>query len=393
MIDISRRAAALVIALLAVGCVTAPPPSPPPASSPRTTAPASPSVASSTPSAAPDDPAGGWQFARLVDPEAAGAFSDVVAGPDGFLVAGGGGPIGQTAVALSSIDGQMWSREAINGSFAAPSSLLTVGALVFAVGGGESARCAHPASLATWARDAAGAWHEAPFDQQFCAGPGNATLLEFDGQLVLLGAGVGDVPFYLTSQDGLRWAAAGRDPFGNVYPQAALAHGLDLWVFGSAPDGHPVVIHRLAGQPFAPPVVIPGLAADVSVIGAVWLDDGLLAFVSAGGAAGILRPDGDAWVVASAEGLPADHVARIEVVGGHLVALGGTEAGIPEAWTSLDGSVWRPITLPADAGPGTTLRGIAVVSGTVALVGQVEAPDGTGAVGAIWTGPAGLIAP
>jgi hypothetical protein len=389
MIGTSRRAAIMVIALLVAGCVSAPPPSPP-----RTTTPAgSPSVESSAPSPAPDDPAAGWQLARLDDPDAAAAFSDVIAGPDGFLVAGGGGPIGKTAVALSSADGQTWSREAIDGSFAAPSSLLTVGALVFAVGGGESARCAHPAALATWARDAAGAWHEAPFDQQFCVGPGNATLLEFDNHVALLGAGVGDVPFFLTSADGLQWVAAGRDPFGEVYPHAVVAHGPDLWLFGTALDGQPVVVHRSPGGPFEAMVAIPGLGADASILAAVWFGDGPLAVVAADGAAGILVRDGDAWIISSADGLAADQVSRIEVVDDHLVALGSTEEGIPRAWASADGSVWTPVPLPDEARPGTTLSAIAVIDGTAVLVGQVQSVDGTGAVGAIWTGPASLLAP
>jgi hypothetical protein len=374
-------ATAFVIASLVVACVTGPTPSATPAGSP-------------TPgSVATIDPAESWQLATLPDPNTAVMFSDVVAGPDGFIVAGGGGPIGNTPIILHSQDGQSWSSEPISGSFAAPFGLVTVGARVFAAGGGETNRCAHPAALTTWARDISGGWQEAPFDDVFCAGLGNVTMFEFDSHVVLAGAGTGDQPFYMTSEDGLRWTDAGPNPFGDIYPRAFLAFDKDLWIFGSAPAGVPVVVHRTAGKRFGPPVAIAGLAADSELKAALWLD-GPVVVASAGHAAGILRPDGSgSWVGVPAVGLPPDEVAGIHVIDGHLVALGATEADMPEAWTSADGANWRSVVLPEQALTGSAFTGVAVIGGTAVLVGQRDALNGTGAVGAIWTGPASLLAP
>jgi hypothetical protein len=389
-----RPAALLVIAILVGACVTGPAPSPPLTASapPGTSAP--PSTAAS-PSAAPtDDPAGGWRLARLPDPTAAAVFSDVVAGPEGFLVSGAGGPVGNLPIVLDSLDGQTWSNEKIDGSFAAPSALLTVGARAFAVGGGETSKCAHPAALDTWARGINGVWSEAPFDNVFCNGPGNSALLEFDRHVVLAGAGVGDQGYYLTSEDGLHWTDAGPNPFGDIYPLAVLAREQDLWIFGSAPDGAKVVVHRSAGERFDRPVAIPGLGSDVSILAGVWLGDEPVVVAAAGRAVGILRPDGNgSWVSVLADGLPAEQVSGIQVIDGHLVALGGTEAGVPEAWTSVDGSSWNPVSLPGEAQSGTAIAGVAVIGGTAVMVGQMEAPGGVGAIGAIWTGSARQLAP
>src|SRR5258705_7424474 len=261
----------LAIAPLATGCVTATPPIPSaaPVSLPSASSPVGGSV---TPSiAATPEPTGEWRLADLAGLDVAATFSDVEPGPDGFLVAGGGGPVGTDPVVLNSLDGQTWSSETIKGSFAAPSELLTVGARVFAVGGGQTSKCAHPAALMTWARDFSGTWREAPFDNVFCNGPGNSSLFEFDRHVVLAGAGVGDQGFYLASEDGLHWTDAGPNPFGDVYPQAILAFDQDLWVFGSALNGTPVVVHRTAGKPFDQAAAIPGLGSDPAIRAAVWL--------------------------------------------------------------------------------------------------------------------------
>jgi hypothetical protein len=394
MIGGRRPVAVLAIVALVCGCVTGPAPSVPPLLPPSaSTASAPPGEPASPSPATTRGQTGDWRLATLPDPTAAAVFTDVVAGPDGFLVAGGGGPVGTTPIVLNSFDGETWSTEPIESTFAAPSALTTVGARVFAVGGGETSKCAHPSALTTWARDPGGAWREAPFDNVFCNGPGNASLVDFDGHLVLAGAGSGDQSFDLTSDDGLHWTDTGPNPFGDIYPLAILPRETDLWIFGSAPDGSPVVVHRSAGKPFDRPVPIPGLGADASIRAAVWLGDGPVVVASAGQAIGILRPDGaGSWAGVPAIGLPADQVSAIRVVDEHLVALGGTEAGVPEAWTSADGSEWMPVRLPREASAGTTLTGI-TVAGTAVLVGQMVASGGTGAIGAIWTGPATLLAP
>jgi hypothetical protein len=384
---IARRVpqTALVIAILAGACVTGPTPSATPVGSP--VAPFTSGTLTTI------DPAEGWQLARMPDTNTAVMFNDVVVSPEGFLVAGGGGPIGNTAIVLNSEDGQTWSSEAISGAFAAPSGLLAVGARVFGYGGGQTNRCAHPAALTAWARDISGGWQEAPFDEVFCAGLANVTLFEFDRHVVLAGAGTGDQPFYMTSEDGLRWTDAGPNPFGDIYPHSFLAWDKDLWIFGSAPNGAPVVVHRSAGKPFELPAAIPDLGTDGSIISAVWLD-GLVVVATNGRATGIMRPGAAGnWVGVPAVGLPPDQVAMVAVVDGHLVALGVTENGLPEAWTSADGAQWRPVVLPEQALTGSALTGVAVIGGTAVLVGQVEAPNGAGAIGAIWTGPTSLLAP
>jgi hypothetical protein len=396
MIGGRRPMAVLAIAALVGGCVAGPAPSVPPVLPPSASTASTPldEPASTSPSpAASPGQTGDWRLATLPDPTAVAVFTDVVAGSDGFLVAGGGGPVGTTPIVLNSLNGKTWSTEAIESTFAAPSALTTVGARVFAFGGGETSKCAHPSSLMTWARAPTGSWREAPFDNVFCNGPGNAGLVEFDRHLVLAGAGVGDQSFYLTSEDGLHWTDSGLNPFGDVYPRAILAHDPDLWIFASAPDGRPVVVHRSAGQAFARPQAIAGLGPDASILAAVWLD-GPVVVASSGRAVGIMRPDGaGSWVGVPAVGLPADEVARIQVADGHILALGSTEAAVPEAWSSADGSTWQPIELPAEARLGGTVSGVAIVGGTAVLVGQMVAPDGTGAIGAIWTGPATLLAP
>jgi hypothetical protein len=404
MIDARRPTAILAIAMLVGGCVVGPAPtgSPPPApgrSAPppsSSVAPAIPASDSASPSAAATpELTGEWQLASLPDPDApAVIFTDVVPGPDGFLVAGGGGPVGADPIVLNSFDGQDWSREAITGTFASPSGLRTVGARVFAFGVGQTNRCAHPVALTTWARDFGGSWREAPFADPFCNGSTNSNLFEFDRHVVLAGAGAGDQAYYLTSEDGLHWTDAGPNPFGDVYPEAILDFDQDLWVFGSEPDGTPVVVHRTAGKPFEKPAALPGLGSDASIRAAVWLGGGPVVVASAGPAIGILRPDGaGSWTSTPASGLPGDQVAGIHVVDGHLVALGGTEAGDPEAWASVDGTDWKPVPLPAEAQQGTGLTGVAVLGSTAVLIGQVNAPGGVGAIGAIWTGPARLLAP
>jgi hypothetical protein len=65
-------------------------------------------------------------------------------------------------------------------------------------------------------------------------------------------------------------------------------------------------------------------------------------------------------------------------------------------WASADGASWHPLALPAEAtasGSSATLTGVAVADGHAYLVGQVKAPTGAGAIGALWTGPASLLAP
>jgi hypothetical protein len=86
-------------------------------------------------------------------------------------------------------------------------------------------------------------------------------------------------------------------------------------------------------------------------------------------------------------------VQSVQVVDDHLIAAGATDDGQPLAWTSADGSSWRLVELPREVAGGATVGGMAVANGTAVLVGQVTSSDGSTSVGAIWTGPASLLAP
>jgi hypothetical protein len=58
---------------------------------------------------------------------------------------------------------------------------------------------------------------------------------------------------------------------------------------------------------------------------------------------------------------------------------------------SKEGFRWDRIPIPAEAGLGSTLWGVAVADDRAVLVGQVE--RSSVAVGAIWTAPASIVSP
>lgn len=339
------------------------------------------------------DPATGWRFAALAGVAVPRMFSDIIVTSNGFLVDGGAGQVGEKPIALHSTDGEAWTVEPIASDWTSPGDLLRWGDKVVAVGGGQSARCAHPSALDTWVRAADGTWAEAPWDERFCVGAGTTTLLVHRGQPFLIGAGSGDVSYLMSSDDGLHWVLHQR-PFGDVYPHTAVSDGSTMWVFGAGPDGRPVVTRSADGQTFDPPLAIAGLGPDASVEDALMLGGQLVVVATTGPAVGILRSDGSgSWQAEPAAGLRGDQIARVVVAGNRLVALGNDENGMPLAWTSADGTDWTPLPLPAEAGNGTTFSGLAVFNGTAVLVGQVTAPDGNSAVGAIWVGSSVLLEP
>ena len=74
-----------------------------------------------------------------------------------------------------------------------------------------------------------------------------------------------------------------------------------------------------------------------------------------------------------AAGIRGDQVGGIVVVSDRLVAIGGDENGTPLAWSSADGATWTPVRLPAEAGTGATISGIAGINGVAVIVGQALA--------------------
>jgi hypothetical protein len=208
----------------------------------------------------------------------------------------------------------------------------------------------------------------------------------------LIGSGVADVPFALGSDDGLAWTDHG-DRLGDVFVQTALSAAGDLWVVARDLAGSPLILRSRDGLAFARKPLVAGAAGRVEVIASVVIRDRITLLVTDGGATGLLTADGrGAWTEATTTGLPVRDLRSVQVVDGFLVALGATDSRPQEAWSSADGVAWRPIALPGATEPGGLVSGIAAADGTAVLVGQVEAPDGSVVVGAIWTGPEALLA-
>jgi hypothetical protein len=335
----------------------------------------------------------GWHRVDLGD-ETPGRFSAVIAVGSTFLAAGGTGSttVPDSPVVLRSTDGGAWIAERITSTFATPLSLFAVGNRVIAVGAGGTARCAHPYAIDTWTRDENGTWSEAPWVDGFCSGLEKATVLDRHGVAYLLGVGDGEVPLSWSSINGLRWKDL-HPNFNDLYPQASLLDGDTISVFGQALNGNIAARRSVDGVAFvgAP---FPILGDGISAVGAELLDGQPIVFVSHGPALGAVRrtPTGT-WTVTPATGIAADEITRILTVGGRFVALGSDVRENPEIWSSLDGTSWARIGIPADAGSGVGLAGVAVVGGTAVLVGSAETADGTRAVGAIWVGSADLLWP
>ena len=65
--------------------------------------------------------------------------------------------------------------------------------------------------------------------------------------------------------------------------------------------------------------------------------------------------------------------------------------GHTSVWASRTGTEWRPMLMPRALSVDTAVIDIAAANDVVVVVGQVHAPDGSGAIGAIWTGPSTLL--
>jgi hypothetical protein len=325
------------------------------------------------------------------DSASATQFSSVVAVDDGFVITGSRGQAGEAPTAFHSPDGLTWTEEALTGRWGGPSSVLRWGSKVFGMGTGETNRCGHPVAIDTWVRAKDGTWTEAPFDPLFCVGGStNAAVVLGDG-LVVVGAGTGDVPFLLESDDGLTWTNHADRLGADTYPRAAIVDRLGIHIFATTPDGASVVLSSADGVAYERHPLTTTSGQPVEVLAAVVVDDEPLILVTRGAAVGALRLDDNGRLLDSpTDGLIASDVASVTVADGHLVAIGGDAGDQPLVWGSADGTTWTRIDVPEGA---IAISGIGARNGTAVLIAQFESADGAGAVGSIWTGPEALLAP
>jgi hypothetical protein len=336
----------------------------------------------------------GWTRVATGDPASATQFGSVAAVADGFVVVGSTGQAAELPVAVHSADGVAWTVEEITGRTGmSPRFVASWADRLLVAGGGQSARCAHPGGeMDPWVRTAGGTWTEAPFDRVLCAG-GPVMPIIHGQRAWLIGAGVADVPFLMDSPDGLTWTDH-HERLGDVFVDGAMSASGSIWVVARAPDGSTVILRSTDGARFTEsPLVAPSGKA-VDVIAAVALRDRAVLLVTDGLATSTFTSDGSGgWLEAEASGLPQVDLVSVQVVADHLVALGSSDTKPQPAWSSADGSSWTAIELPGEVARGATIGGMAVANGIAVLTGQVEAPDGSVVVGAIWTGPAKLLAP
>ena len=378
-------------AALDVGCGLLPTPSLPPVSS---ATPSSPEASPRPTASELADPAMGWTLVTTGDPTSAMQFNAVAAVPDGFVVAGSTGQAGENPVAIHSTDGASWMAEDISGRAGmSPRFLVPWVDGLLVTGGGQSSRCAHPGGeMASWVRAADGTWAQGPFNPVLCAG-GPVTPVIHDGRPWLVGSGVADVPFLMDSADGLTWADH-PERLGDVFVQSGFSAAGDLWVVARAPDGSALILRSPDGVRFDRTPLVAAGGKPVEVIAAVALRDRAVLLVNDGSSIGTLTSDGSGgWLETGVSGLPQVELVSVTVADDHLIALGSAEDKPQRAWSSADGSSWSAVELPGEVTPGATVRAIAIANGIAVLVGQIEAPDGSIMVGAIWTGPAGLLAP
>ena len=328
------------------------------------------------------------------DPSSATQFASVAAVSDGFVVVGSTGQAGENPVAVHSADGATWTAEEITGRAGmSPRFIAAWADRLLVTGGGESSRCAHPGGeMDVWLRAADGTWTEAPFDPVFCAG-GPALPVVHDGRAWLIGSGVADVPFLMDSEDGLAWTDH-RERLGDVFVQSAISTSGDIWVDARAPDGSALILRSSDGARFAKMPLVAASGKPVDVIAAVAFRDRAVLLVTDGSATSTFTSDGSGgWREAETSGLPQTELVSVQVVDDHLVALGSSDNKPQRAWSSADGSSWASMELPGEVARAATVGGMAVAHGTAVLVGQVEAPDGSVVVGAIWTAPSSVLAP
>ena len=330
-----------------------------------------------------------WVLRRLGDAAAPEEYDAVAATDAGFVVAGSSGPAAERPVALSSGDGVVWSREDVPSRAMHPVRLSAWGDRLLAIGEGSSNRCAHPGGeFDTLVRSAVGRWTEAPFTQSFCAGSGSgATVAFMDGRPWLALDGVADVPFLADSGDGLEWKDR-SGLAGDLFIDSLIADANGLWLFGRAGDGSPVLRHSTDGSTWTTTF----LAGAGEIVGAFVIDGHVGALASNGERTVLLRrAEDDTWQATPVDGLPRETLVRLVTADDRVVAIGSRDDGTVDLWATHDGSSWVPVDIPDGLEPGSSLVDVAIRAETAVLVGQVPAPDGTVAVGAIWSAPAALL--
>jgi hypothetical protein len=407
--SLSGYVAALLGVALVIGACAGPRPSPVPngspapvgspsalpTGSPSASVPAAATAAASaiTPPSAADAT---WSLVQLPDSGDVGSIADITTIPGMLVVAAAAGQAGERGIAWTSSDqGATWVSEPIPKSARSLGRLVPWGDRVMLIGEAD-AGCAHPSVVQVQIRAAAGGWTAAPFDPIFCAGglPQGAAA---GTHAVIVGAGAGDVPYAWSSDDGLRWADH-SGPFVDRLPQGVAVDGTGFVAFGTAPPPASAWVARSTdGTAWENPQPLPGLS-DATIVGNPAVLNGDLAILAGApdGSVGLFTPDGSGgWGSQLTKGLTRSTLSRVIAVDGGLVAIGGDERG-PAAWASSDGVQWRPLALPPEAiasGAGATLTGVAVADGRAYLVGQIVAATGDRGIGALWTGPAALLAP
>jgi hypothetical protein len=280
-------------------------------------------------------------------------------------------------------------EEPMAGDTRSPVDSIVWGDRVLLMGDGEFAPgCGHPRAIDTWVRDSGGAWTHAPFQPAFCAG-GVPVAAAAGGLAVIVGAGSGDVPYAMSSGDGLHWVDrpdAFADlglPFGLATTETGFvatgASATGPWVAGSANGAGWIDSNRLPGPAEARPL-------------GVWVANGRLLVMLAGpdgSLAAASSVNGRTWAHELAGNMISDQILRLRATADGLVALGGDELGLA-IWVSGDGSNWRRILQPL-AGLSGRFRDVAVGRGRGVIVGAVETGAGLGP--AVWVGPAALLVP
>ena len=380
----NRARLILVAALVVAGCGPAPLPSQ--TSSPLPSASALPS-ASPLPSGSAD--AGGWTALELPEVIGTTRFSSIVAvGTDLVVI----GEVNGLGAAWTSTGGGPWSVDRLPGQGSLPGRAIRWGKRVLVAGGGQSNRCAHPASDAFWLRDADAAWHSAPFDQLLCADGGAGELVVGPDRALNLGMGFGEIPKAWWSLDGLAWHDAGfpadQSPwtgaaFGGGYLAAGRGFDGRLFIARSADGKRWAIDHPIIFAGDATPFAMTPLAGRVLMF--AHAGDHIVAWQSA---------DGRAWDPIDVGDLPAD-VLGIKAIDAGLIAFTAEDPALaPRLLVSRDGSTWRAVALPGAAtvaGSGSTINDLEVAGGSAWLIGYVGNGD-TGSA-AIWTGPRALVEP
>jgi hypothetical protein len=375
--------------VLATAC-TGPTPTPTVASSLGAKLPASPIA---TPMPILSQTAGGWTLAAVGDAAPFTQFTAVTSVEDGFVVVGSSGSAADRPIAAHSADGTTWTSESIDGSGIVPSTLIDWRTDLLAVGAGETSRCAHPFGMATWVRSSAGIWSAPSLDQDLCAGGGPSAVV-LGGRAWLVGDGTADVPYLMDTNDGIEWTDHRQRVGNEVFIDRAVAADDGLWIVGRAGDEHPVALHSRDGTKFTTEALVDDAGRPIEVVAPLTVRGTLALLAARGDAIGLLtRTATGGWTEAQVVGLPRVGLSGVGLVGSTFVAFGSDELKPPGWWSSNDGIRWQAIPRPDEADVTSPMLGVAVGHGLAVAVGRVPLPDGSGLVGAIWTGPETLLVP